>query len=1410
MGLGKTYSTQYLLDSNNSSGVAGQVLSTTSTGIDWADANTLPGAGLWLANGNDIYNSNSANVGIGTTSPQALLSLGNAVDAQKLLLYDDNNFFKYGFGIQSNELRQFFPDSAASRMVFGTISDSNGSTFSEKMRINSSGDVLIGNTIVNPASGFSNQKGFGYDTSTGNLEVASTSGTPMTIGRNESTAGEILVLRKESTVTHSFGSTDSYFLGNVGIGTTSPGAKLEVNAIDDTFNDINVLKLKRTWATATASDRAHGILFSDPNSRMATIYADRTNSGSNYNSDLLFATNTGTSGTSLSTKMVIKAGGNVGIGTASPGQKLHLNTSATLTPTYQKFTNGTATTGTTLGIDADGDFIINNGEAKEIKLYTNDSQRVTIQSGGNVGIGTTSPSEKLQVNGSTQLGRNGNNTAGDPHKTIISGQGIEDVSTGNFYGSYGFLELNANSNYTGSARRYAITNGFLANKFAIIRSDSNMGTMQLGVGGAIPTGAVADLVIDNLGQVGIGTTSPGNKLEVNGVGSFTGGAVAGVIDSHNAGIYLNTAGRGLSGNFQGYARNLINALAGGVIEIGQGTSLISQIKLNAGSSSVNGVINLMTQGSVRIKVASNGNVGIGNTSPGSLLMVGDAGNAPNGEATISLTGANTVPQILTKPGMYHRHSIGLGLYSDFKMTFEVNGVSGTLLESINLDTAGNVKFSQYGAGTLVTDASGNITVSSGGGAGGPYLPLSAGSGSPLTGALHFGDAFNYIEKNASSDMLMVANRHITFSDVISGVVNERMRIEEGGNVGIGTTTPQRLLQLRSTNEATGIFLERNSNYGFVQYNQQVGSVETYHLGFVNNNTFSSDILVANESGNVGIGTTSPDKTLTVGGTNTTHGIDIKTKVGTTVYKLWEAEQYFSDEGYQGIYYDNVKKIQFRANGDSYFVGGNVSVGDTTAERKFNVIDATDAWIRINATNYTSDWLIGTAGSSNKFKIYSQSAGLTRLAIDSIGRVGIGTEDPVYALDVVSTGDGLLSLKGGTKPVMRFMVGTSTVGTIQAQANTSLNVSAYGTSSLNLQTAGTTPRLTILTGGNVGIGTITPAAELHIMSGSASYPVDANNHLVVESSSHSYIGLGGGVGSDVGIHFGDSGASGVGRIVYKNSNDSMCFRTAGGGDHLVINSSGNVGIGVTNPGSNRLQVASTASGPVAKFDNTSNTGGSGLEVNGGNGTAFALSVGQYNGLERFRVQGNGNVGIGTTNPATQLEIFKINDDPATLRLSSEITEADLVGAIISFSNDAGGGGVQGRIENVSTEDDTTVFKFYTDNTSSPSMTLFDSGNMTIAGTLTQNSDVRLKENIKPIESALDKVKQMQGVEFNKINSSTKEIGVVAQEIEKIIPELVLEDKEGIKSVAYGNITAVLIEAIKEQQKQIEELKQQLNK
>jgi len=105
--------------------------------------------------------------------------------------------------------------------------------------------------------------------------------------------------------------------------------------------------------------------------------------------------------------------------------------------------------------------------------------------------------------------------------------------------------------------------------------------------------------------------------------------------------------------------------------------------------------------------------------------------------------------------------------------------------------------------------------------------------------------------------------------------------------------------------------------------------------------------------------------------------------------------------------------------------------------------------------------------------------------------------------------------------------------------------------------------------------------------------------------------------------------------------------------------------------------------------------------------------------------------------------------------------------------------------------------------------FDGTNLTCGGNITANSDASLKENIETIPSALDKVCSLRGVEYNRIDlNGERQIGVIAQEVESIIPEVVYEN-EGIKSVAYGNIVALLIEAIKEQQNQINELKGRLN-
>ena len=118
-----------------------------------------------------------------------------------------------------------------------------------------------------------------------------------------------------------------------------------------------------------------------------------------------------------------------------------------------------------------------------------------------------------------------------------------------------------------------------------------------------------------------------------------------------------------------------------------------------------------------------------------------------------------------------------------------------------------------------------------------------------------------------------------------------------------------------------------------------------------------------------------------------------------------------------------------------------------------------------------------------------------------------------------------------------------------------------------------------------------------------------------------------------------------------------------------------------------------------------------------------------------------------------------------------------------------------------------------------------GTGTGTGTATDwiaTSDRKLKRNIEPLEDSLDKVLKLQGKSFTRIDvedKTKKHIGLIAQEVEEIVPELVSEarltdddDKyvDTVKAVKYEKITALLIEAIKEQQIQIEELKAKVNK
>ena len=100
-------------------------------------------------------------------------------------------------------------------------------------------------------------------------------------------------------------------------------------------------------------------------------------------------------------------------------------------------------------------------------------------------------------------------------------------------------------------------------------------------------------------------------------------------------------------------------------------------------------------------------------------------------------------------------------------------------------------------------------------------------------------------------------------------------------------------------------------------------------------------------------------------------------------------------------------------------------------------------------------------------------------------------------------------------------------------------------------------------------------------------------------------------------------------------------------------------------------------------------------------------------------------------------------------------------------------------------------------------------ITSSGNITAYSDIRLKENVQTIDDALEKVLSMRGVTFTKDGKDG--LGVIAQEVEKVIPQVVLtaDDEMQTKSVDYGNIVGLLIEAIKEQQEEIEALKNKIN-
>jgi hypothetical protein len=342
-------------------------------------------------------------------------------------------------------------------------------------------------------------------------------------------------------------------------------------------------------------------------------------------------------------------------------------------------------------------------------------------------------------------------------------------------------------------------------------------------------------------------------------------------------------------------------------------------------------------------------------------------------------------------------------------------------------------------------------------------------------------------------------------------------------------------------------------------------------------------------------------------------------------------------------------------------------------------------------------------------------------------------------------------------------------------------------------------------GNVGIGTTTPAAKLHVYG----------NGLIQSADSVTLLGLS---NTSIGgrrynlTTTGDADIIGGGRFgIYDSVASTYRF---------AINSLGNIGIGTTAPVS-KLNIASgrvvvgatdignTADGYVVHGTASGSNYGYQAGQSSTNNITFGWSAnstatsahsyieayGGNNHLGLQRMGGNVGIGVPAANVPTLGSKLVIQGSTSDNTASSLNVTNSIAGSLLFVRND-GNTGI---------------------GTSSPTEKLHVAGNVLSAAYL-YTSDERFKKNISEIPNALDKVLAFRGVTFDwRVDEypernlpMDKTYGFIAQDVEKEAPELVKTGQDGFKSVQYGNITALLVEAIKELSNKFETYSDRTNK
>jgi hypothetical protein len=413
-----------------------------------------------------------------------------------------------------------------------------------------------------------------------------------------------------------------------------------------------------------------------------------------------------------------------------------------------------------------------------------------------------------------------------------------------------------------------------------------------------------------------------------------------------------------------------------------------------------------------------------------------------------------------------------------------------------------------------------------------------------------------------------------------------------------------------------------------------------------------------------------------------------------------------------------------------------------------------------------------------------------VAIDSSGNVGIGTSSPTEKLHVngnilssgdIKTSDGLMLVNGS--------VGDGDASSPHYSFNVDQDTGMFraGTDVLGFSTNGT-ERLRIDSSGNVGIGTSSPSALLELDAGSST-----GTHLQMTTT-----------GTGHNFDMTDSGgtarirnADGVLRIgadINNEAADSRIQLEVDGTEAMRIDSSGNVGIGVTSPaytldvaGECKFEVNNGGSSSVYTFKSSGNTGGdnsivrvtttdttAGSFIQFGDGDDANVGQIEYNhnndnlifdvnASERMRIDDTGGLRLGLTS-----NIFNAS---ASEKLSVKNTN---VGCAATFeATDITGGYPILYLRSTDTTSSQTAVFFYRTNTIVGSIATTTSS--TVYST---SSDYRLKEDVQPMVGASDRLMALKPVNFAWKTDGTRVDGFLAHEAQEIVPEAVVGEKDAV--------------------------------